>query len=261
MIAVEGLSSNFGDFALRDIQLQVKKDSYAVILGPSGCGKTLLLRSLAGLDQPDSGKITISEKDVTDLPPEKRKVGMVFQEASLFPHYNIEDNIGYGLKAQGVPKPVRRARIAELVSILGIADILSRPVSSLSGGESQKVALARALASQPEVLLLDEPLSKVDHNTRLDLQQELRRIHNQLSLTTLHVTHSQEEARFLGDYCAVMLGGRIIQAGLKDDVMDSPVCPFVARFLGLDVSTSSFDGLECDQECLTKPGSCSLPKS
>jgi ABC-type sugar transport system ATPase subunit len=256
MIEVAALSRRFGGFALSDINLRVEKGAYTVVLGPSGCGKSVFLGTLAGLYRPDTGTISLKGRDVTRLPPEERKVGVVFQEPSLFPHFDVAGNIAYGLRVTAVPATERRARVAKLADVLRLESVLGRPTASLSGGEAQKVVLARALAAEPEVLLLDEPLSQLDHNTRINMQQELRRVHDRLGLTTLHVTHSREEARALGDFCAVMLGGRIVQAGARDRVHDAPACTFVARFLGLEAPGDIPPPPGCSEVCLGGTGQC-----
>ena len=259
MIEIEALELRLGEFALQDVRLRVETGSYAVILGPSGCGKSVLLRALAGLLRPARGAVRLAGRDVTDLAPELRRVGLVFQEPSLFPHLNVGGNIGYGLRVTGLAANERRRRVAQLVEVLGLGGVLGRPVTSLSGGEAQRVVLARALAVRPQVLLLDEPLSQLDHNTRIELQQELKRIHAELGLTTLHVTHSREEAWSLADQCAVMLGGRIIQAGPTGDVRGRPACAFVARFLGIDGAAEVPVPAGCSHGCLGGTGRCDRP--
>jgi molybdate/tungstate transport system ATP-binding protein len=172
----------------------------------------------------------------------------VFQQAALFPHISVSDNIEYGLRARRMPSPERVQRRDGIVEALGLAPVLSRPVPTLSGGEAQRVAIARALAIRPEILLLDEPLSLLDHNARLDLRDELARVHRELELTTLHVTHSRDEARSLGDHVAVMVGGYVVQRGTTEEVFARPACRFVAAFLGCD-SSDSDEPLPCDSEC------------
>ena len=256
-VVVRGLSRRFGDFALESVNLRLEAGEYWVLLGPSGCGKSLLLQTLTGLHTPDSGSVVIDGRDVTLLAPEVRDVGLVFQQAALFPHYDIVGNIEYGLKARRMGQAERKKRVDEIVAALRLEPILSRPVATLSGGEAQRVAIARALAIRPPVLLLDEPLSLVDHNARLDLQAELKRIHADLKLTTLHVTHSRDEARALGDHCAVMFAGAVVQSGRTEDLFQRPRCPFVARFLGVETMTTERPA--CDQACLHTQGRCSSP--
>ena len=254
MIEVRHLRRTFGAFALQ-ADLRAGQGDYMVILGPSGCGKSLLLGTIAGLYAPDHGVIRINGQDVTRLPPEQRGVGFVFQKSSLFPHLDVLGNIEFGLTVRGVPRRQRRDRADELVAALGLEGVVDRPVPTLSGGESQRVAIARALAPRPEVLLLDEPLSLVDHNTRLELQDQLRRLHRSMEVTALHVTHNREEARALGSSCAVMLGGLIVQQGELETVLQRPRCVFVAHFLGL--SEEPAPGVEgCSRVCLEGTGKC-----
>jgi ABC-type Fe3+/spermidine/putrescine transport system ATPase subunit len=256
VISIESLCCTFGDFALRDISLQIEKGSYWVILGPSGCGKSVLLQTIAGFFSPIKGRIRVGGSDITQLPPERRKMGLVFQQSALFPHKSVRENIAYGLRARKIPAEAVARKVDALIERLGLGSILSRPVATLSGGEAQRIAVARALAIEPDLLLLDEPMSALDHNTRLELQVELARLHKELGLTTLHVTHSREEAAALGDHVAVMLGGRIVQRGLTAEVTTRPRCPFVARFLGLDLSGIAAPPV-CAAGCAEKPGQCS----
>jgi len=260
MISIEKLCCTFGDFALKDISLQIEKGSYWVILGPSGCGKSVLLQTVAGFFSPAKGQIRVGGSDITKLPPERRKMGLVFQQAALFPHKSVRENIGYGLRARKMPADAVARKVDALVERLGLGSILARPVATLSGGEAQRIAVARALAIEPDLLLLDEPMSALDHNTRLELQGELARLHQELGLTTLHVTHSREEAAALGDHVAVMLGGRIVQRGSTAEVAARPRCPFVARFLGL--TPSAIGALPaCASVCAEKPGECSAEEA
>jgi ABC-type Fe3+/spermidine/putrescine transport system ATPase subunit len=260
VIELAGLCLTLGDFALRDVSLHIGKGEYWVILGPSGCGKSVLLQTIAGFFPPDQGQIRVAGQDVTTLAPERRRMGLVFQQSALFPHKSVFGNIAYGLRARGAaPDDIART-VDGLVERLGLGPILGRPVATLSGGEAQRVAVARALAIHPDLLLLDEPMSALDHNTRLELQAELGRIHRELGLTTLHVTHSREEAAALGDHLAILLGGRIVQKGTAAEVAAQPRCPFVARFLGLD--PSSIVALPaCARQCGEKPGGCIAPES
>ena len=193
MIELANLHCTFGDFALRDISLRIGKGEYWVILGPSGCGKSVLLQTIAGFFAPARGRIVVNGRDVTETPPEHRKMGLVFQQAALFPHKSVRENIGYGLRARKVARQEVDRAVDDLVERLGLQAILARPVATLSGGEAQRVAVARALAIKPDLLLLDEPMSALDHNTRLELQVELARLHLELGLTTVHVTHSREK--------------------------------------------------------------------
>ena len=260
MIELASLGLSFGEFALRDISLRIGKGEYWVILGPSGCGKSVLMQTIAGFFSPDRGQIRVEDRDITALPPERRRMGLVFQQAALFPHKSVRENIAYGLRARRVSPSEMDKTVRELVERLGLGQILGRPVATLSGGEAQRVAVARALAIRPDLLLLDEPMSALDHNTRLELQAELARIHREFGLTTLHVTHSREEAAALGDHVAIMLAGRIVQRGSTADVRGRPRCPFVARFLGLNPSEIAALP-ECAARCSEKPGECTSPEA
>ncbi|MFH0901090.1 MAG: ATP-binding cassette domain-containing protein [Pseudomonadota bacterium] len=231
-LEVVGLCRRFGDFALRNVDLAMARGEYWVLLGPSGCGKSLLLQTLSGLHVPGDGRVTIAGREATVLPPERRGIGLVFQQAALFPHLSVRGNVAYGLTAQRMAASEQAARTTEVIAALGLEAVMARPVVTLSGGEAQRVALARALVIRPTLLLLDEPLSLLDHNARLELQAELRRVHRELGLTTLHVTHDRDEARSMGSHCAVMLDGRIVQTGPVGEVFAAPADVHVARFLG-----------------------------
>ncbi len=257
MVQLDRVRGRFGDFTL-EVSLEVPRGAYTVILGPSGCGKSLLLGTVAGLYPPDGGRVLLDGQDLTAAPPERRGVGFVFQKSSLFPHLSVRHNVAFALAVRGRPRAEREARVDELCGALGLRPLLDRPVRALSGGEAQRVAVARALAWRPRVLLLDEPLSLVDHNARLQLQAELRQLQADLGLTTLHVTHSREEARALGQRCAVMLGGRIVQAGELSEIFEAPRCLFVARFLGLRQGPPP-PGPGCDEACLAGTGRCTRP--
>lgn len=258
MITVQGLHVVFGDFALRDIFMTIAKGQYWVILGPSGCGKSVLLHTLAGFFSPQSGQICINHIDVDGIPAERRSIGLVFQQAALFPHQSVRANIGYALTVRRRPQAEIQKTVEDLIHRLGLGHIVDRPVPTLSGGEAQRVAIARALASRPDVLLLDEPLSALDHNTRLELQDELAQLHQSLGLTTVHVTHSRDEAQALGDHMAVMLGGRIVQQGDLATVFNHPRCPFVATFLG---RSCVIDPPVCSLECNARRDECMLAEA
>lgn len=257
-LALEGLSRAFGPFTLGPLSLQLRQGEYWVLLGPSGCGKSMLLQTLCGFHRPDAGRVSLGGRDATFEPPESRGIGLVFQQAALFPHRSVRENVAWGLEARKVPLPLRARRVEEVVAALGLLPLLDRPVAALSGGEAQRVAIARAVAPRPALLLLDEPLSLLDHNTRLELQAQLGRWHRELGLTTLHVTHSRDEARALGTHCALMLGGTLVQAGPAAELFARPRCPFAATFLGLpaDAATAQPD---CAPACLATPGRCAAP--
>lgn len=222
----------FGAFTLDEVSLRIERGEYWVLLGPSGAGKSLLLETLIGAYVPDAGAVELDGSDLTATAPEARNFGLVFQTPALFPHYSVEGNIAYGLVARRLAPAERQRRVAAMVERLGLQSLMERPIGALSGGEAQRIAIARALVIEPRILLLDEPLSLLDHNLRLELQGELKRLHQELALTTLHVTHSREEARALSTHCALMFRGRIVQAGLTAEIFDHPIDDEVARFLG-----------------------------
>jgi len=210
----------------------VEDQSFTVLLGPSGCGKTTLLRSIAGFYDLDEGRIFIKGKDVTNVPPHKRNTGMVFQNYALFPHMKVFDNIAYGLKFRQSPKAEAEQRVRKVAGMLGIEHLLARFPAQLSGGEQQRVAVARALVIEPEVLLLDEPLSNLDAKVRVHVRVELKKIQRQLGITAIHVTHDQEEALAIGDKIVVMNRGRVIQIGAPTEIYFKPKARFVADFIG-----------------------------
>jgi len=226
MIDIRNLSKRWEGFSLENINLEIRDNEYFIILGPTGAGKTLLLECIAGLYSPDTGSIRINEKEITELPPEKRNMGFVYQDYMLFPHISVEENIRFGLKLRK-----RNEDIERVSDLLRINHLLKRKPGTLSGGEQQRVALARALVINPDVLLLDEPLSALDVRTRESLREELIRVHKEMKTTTIHVTHSFEEA-FLGDRIAIMNNGVIVQIGKPDEVFRKPNSEFVARFVG-----------------------------
>lgn len=233
MLVVEDLHVDIGEFALRDINLEVANGDYLVILGPTGAGKTILLETITGVYRPDRGRIFLDGKDVTNVPPRDRFLGMVYQDYVLFPHLNVEENILFGLKARKVEKDEATARVAKLASMLGVSHLLRRRPDSLSGGEQQRVAIARALAIEPKVLLLDEPLSALDPATRSSLREELRRIREVTDTVMVHVTHSLDEAFLLGNQMAIMDAGSIVQVGDVREVFRKPNSRFVADFVGI----------------------------
>jgi putative spermidine/putrescine transport system ATP-binding protein len=221
-----------GAAAVEDFSLVAEQGEFISFLGPSGCGKTTTLRMVAGFELPTSGAITIAGQDLTFVPPNKRKVGMVFQSYALFPNMTVIDNIGYGLRIAGKNKSEISARVREMLGLIHMENFGERYPSQLSGGQQQRVALARALAFHPQVLLLDEPLSALDAKIRVELRQEIRRIQQQLGITTIYVTHDQEEALSLSDRVVVMSQGRIEQVGVPLDIYNKPSTEFVASFVG-----------------------------
>jgi putative spermidine/putrescine transport system ATP-binding protein len=232
-LELQNLQRNFGAVrALDGIEIALGEGEFLSLLGPSGCGKTTALRLVAGFDRPDGGAIVVDGKDLTNVPPSKRDMGMVFQAYSLFPNMTARQNVEYGLKIRGKDKTLRRARVQELLELVGLGHAADRYPHQLSGGMQQRVALARALAIEPRVLLLDEPLSALDAKVRVQLREEIRRIQLELGITTLYVTHDQEEALSVSDHVAVMYGGRIEQMGSPAEMYSAPATPFVAEFIG-----------------------------
>ena len=224
---------HYGDFvALDHVDFVVPDGSLTALLGPSGSGKSTLLRTIAGLDQPDSGTITIGGQDVTGLPPQRRGIGFVFQHYAAFKHLTVRDNVAYGLKIRKRPKAEIKEKVDNLLEVVGLAGFQSRYPNQLSGGQRQRMALARALAIDPQVLLLDEPFGALDAKVREDLRAWLRRLHDEVHVTTVLVTHDQAEALDVADRIAVLNKGRIEQVGSPTEVYDSPANPFVMSFLG-----------------------------
>jgi putative spermidine/putrescine transport system ATP-binding protein len=232
-LELQGLHRNFGPVkALNGIEVQLGQGEFLSLLGPSGCGKTTALRLVAGFDRPNAGRIVVDGKDVTSVAPAKRDMGMVFQAYSLFPNMTASQNVEFGLKIRGKAKADRRKRVSDLLELVGLGHAVDRFPHQLSGGMQQRVALARALAIEPRVLLLDEPLSALDAKVRVQLREEIRRIQLELGITTLYVTHDQEEALAISDHVAVMSGGVIEQMGTPSEMYTAPATPFVAEFIG-----------------------------
>jgi putative spermidine/putrescine transport system ATP-binding protein len=232
-LELTGVQKQFGEaFAVRDFNLSAARGEFVSFLGPSGCGKTTTLRMIAGFEEPTAGSISINGVDITHRPPNRRNVGMVFQSYALFPNMTVADNIGFGMKVRKRPKDQIRKRVDELLGLINLPDKGDRYPYQLSGGQQQRVALARALAVEPEVLLLDEPLSALDAKIRVALRKEIRAIQRQLGITTVYVTHDQEEALSLSDRVVVMSEGRIEQIGAPPEIYNFPATPFVASFVG-----------------------------
>ncbi|MFF4414674.1 ABC transporter ATP-binding protein [Streptosporangium sp. NPDC001559] len=232
-VEFRGLRRVFGrTVALDGLDLTVRPGELMALLGPSGCGKTTALRCVAGFEHPDEGAVIVDGEDVTRRPANRRDTGMVFQSYSLFPNLNVRDNVAFGLRVRKVPAAKRHARAAELLELVGLPTHGERYPHELSGGQQQRVALARALAPEPRVLLLDEPLSALDAKVRLTLREEIRRLQLDLGITTVFVTHDQEEALSVADRVAVMREGRLEQCAPPAEVYDRPATPFVAEFVG-----------------------------
>jgi putative spermidine/putrescine transport system ATP-binding protein len=221
-----------GHVAVEDFNLEAEQGELISFLGPSGCGKTTTLRMIAGFELPTSGNVTLAGQDMTYTPPNRRKVGMVFQSYALFPNMTVADNIGYGLKIAGKSKTETKKRVDEMLVLIHMEDFHARFPGQLSGGQQQRVALARALAFKPQALLLDEPLSALDAKIRVELRQEIRRIQQQLGITTIYVTHDQEEALSLSDRIVVMSNGKMEQVGTPYEIYKTPATEFVASFVG-----------------------------
>jgi molybdopterin-binding protein len=230
MIEVRNLCVDLGEFVLQDISLGIEEGEYFIVLGPTGAGKTVLLESIAGLYPIKSGEIWLRGNDVTGLEPEKRRISIVYQDHVLFPHLSVRDNIVFGLKMNKTRADEMTDRLNWIAELLGISHLLHRKPDTLSGGEKQKVALGRAIITRPELLLVDEPLSALDPETRENVQHELRRLHKALGITILHVTHDFEEAIALGNRIAVIGEGQLKQVGTPEEIFRHPNSEFVARF-------------------------------
>jgi ABC-type sugar transport system ATPase subunit len=232
-VKFEGVSKRFGAHdALRSIDLEIADGECLVLLGPSGCGKTTLLRLLAGLESIDGGAIWIGDRQVNDVPPASRDVAMVFQNYALYPHFSVFDNIAFPLRTRGVAPADIESRVRAAADRVGLGELLTRRPAQLSGGQQQRVALARAIVRQPTVYLMDEPLSNLDAQLRLQTRTELKRLHQELGTTMIYVTHDQGEAMTLGSRIAIMRHGDIVQVGTPMDLYRRPANTFVATFLG-----------------------------
>jgi sulfate transport system ATP-binding protein len=234
-LAVENLTKRFtvrGTPAVSDVTFAAPTGGITALLGPSGSGKSTVLRMIAGLEQPDTGRVVLGDRDCTRVPAQDRGIGFVFQSYALFKHMNVRRNIAFGLNVRKASKDTIRAKVDELLALVQLEGLGERYPSQLSGGQRQRVAFARALAIEPKLLLLDEPFGALDAQVRLELRDWLRRFHDERQLTTLLVTHDQEEAMEVSDHVVVMHEGRVAQAGSTDDVYDRPASPFVASFVG-----------------------------
>ncbi|MDR1239102.1 MAG: ABC transporter ATP-binding protein [Treponema sp.] len=233
LLCLEGITKSFGRIdVLRGLDLSVNRGEFITLLGSSGCGKTTTLRIIAGLEQADSGRVFLDGKDVTALEPDKRNVNMVFQNYALFPHMNVEQNIGYSLKIRRRPRAEIKKTVAEALELVQLGGYGKRMPEALSGGQRQRVAVARAVVNRPKVLLLDEPLGALDLQLRRQMQIELKRLQKQLGISFIYITHDQEEALTMSDRIVVMRDGRFEQIGSAPEVYDHPKTSFVARFVG-----------------------------
>ncbi|MBD2430049.1 MULTISPECIES: sulfate/molybdate ABC transporter ATP-binding protein [Fischerella] len=232
-IVVENVSKQFGSFQAVDrVSLEIKSGSLVALLGPSGSGKSTLLRLIAGLEMPDSGKIILTGKDATNQSVQERNIGFVFQHYALFKHMTVRQNVAFGMEIRKLPKAKVKARVEQLLELVQLSGLGDRYPSQLSGGQRQRVALARALAAEPNVLLLDEPFGALDAKVRKDLRAWLRRLHDEVHVTTVFVTHDQEEAMEVSDEIVVMNKGRVEQVGTPAEIYDHPATAFVMSFIG-----------------------------
>ena len=233
MLEIRNLEKSFdGTAVLRGLSLTIDAGEFMTLLGPSGCGKTTTLRIVAGLTAPDAGQIFLDEREITDLPPEKRDVNTVFQSYALFPHMNVEKNIAYGLRVRGVERAQRERRVREMLRLVALEGFEKRMPDQLSGGQRQRIAIARALVLAPRLLLLDEPLGALDLKLRQQMQRELKDIQQRLGIAFLYITHDQEEALNMSDRIAIMRDGRIEQLGSPEDIYERPATRFAAEFIG-----------------------------
>jgi iron(III) transport system ATP-binding protein len=237
-VRVDGVSKRFAHrvkgeiYAARDVRLDVAPGEFLTLLGPSGCGKTTTLRMIAGFESPDSGRVFFGGQDVTVLPANRRDIGFVFQNYALFPHLSVFENVAYGLRVRAESDDAIAASVGEVLSLVGLAGYEQQFSSQLSGGEQQRVALARAIVIRPRVLLFDEPLSNLDAKLRVQMRREIRDLQRRLGITTVYVTHDQEEAMAVSDRIAVMSQGSVVQIGTAEELYHRPASPFVAQFVG-----------------------------
>ena len=259
-IVIHNLRKEFGAFtAVKGSSFTIRDGEFFMLLGPSGCGKTTTLRMIAGLELPTSGQILIDGEDVSQKPASQRDIAMVFQMFALYPHMNVRKNISYPLVSQGMPRAQVAAKVAEVARILGIGDILDKPVGGLSGGDRQRVALGRAIVRNPKAFMMDEPLGALDAEFREHMAEELRALHDRMGATTVYVTHDQLEAMQMGDKIVVMNHGVVEQFGRPQDIYDWPATTFVARFIGSPaMNLLEFDGMVGDGAATVTLGDIAL---
>ena len=254
LVRIEHVNRAFGDVrALDDVSVDIEENEFFALLGPSGCGKTTLLRSLAGFEQPDSGRVTLGGSDLLAIPAHRRPVNLMFQSYALFPHLSVERNVAYGLEREKLPRAEIRTRVEDVLETVGLADKARNRPHQLSGGQRQRVALARAIVKRPKVLLLDEPLSALDRKVRAQMQIELKRLQQDVGITFVVVTHDQEEAMSMADRIAVMSDGRVQQVDTPVDLYRQPANLFVADFIGSSnvfAGRTSPHGIETDDHGL-----------
>jgi len=251
-LEVERVSAHYGATrVLHGLSLDVAEGSFVALLGASGCGKTTLLRTIAGFMLPNEGALRVAGRDITRAPPDQRGMAMVFQSYALWPHMSVAQNIGYGLKLRGVERRAVRRKVGEILAMLGLDGLGERNVTALSGGQRQRVALGRALAIDPAILLLDEPLSNLDAKIRQTVRHEIRALQRRLGITAIHVTHDREEAMVMADEIVILDAGRVAQAGSPEAIYNRPQSPFVADFMGAD-NRIALEG-EIDRAAVTLP--------
>ena len=243
-IIIKNVRKEFGDFiAVKESSFTIEDGEFFMLLGPSGCGKTTTLRMIAGLELPTSGEIYLDGEEISQKPPSERDIAFVFQMFALYPHLNVRRNISYPLVSQGMPRSQVRAKVAEVAGILGIGDILDRPIGGLSGGDRQRVALGRAIVREPKAFMMDEPLGALDAEFRERMAEELRALHDRIGATTVYVTHDQLEAMQMGDKIVVMNNAVVEQFGTPQEIYDKPATMFVADFIGSpSMNFLEFDG-------------------
>src|SRR3954468_9231416 len=259
-IEARNVTKRYGDFlALDDVSVSVRDGSLTALLGPSGGGKSTLLRVIAGLEEPDEGTVIIGEEEVTSHPPQRREVGFVFQHYAAFKHMTVADNVAFGLTVRKRPKPQREARVKELLELVGLGHLGKRYPNQLSGGQRQRMALAGALAVEPQVLLLDEPFGALDARVREELRAWLRRLHDEVHVTTIFVTHDQEEALEISEQVVVINEGRVEQSAAPSEVYDHPANEFVMSFVGPVTKVGGRMVRPHDVQVLEHPGEGTQP--